>query len=94
MQLVGTGGRIPPASVIDDDSPTRIDVTTAGTFDAVRDGIDFYESLEGMRVQVNDPTATGPTYRVPGPTAKIPVVGVGASPRTLDRRHRHSAGGL
>ena len=80
-QLVGPGGRIPPASVIDDDSPTRIDVTTAGSFDAVGDGIDFYESLEGMRVQVNDPTATGPTSNF-GSNREIPVVGVGASLRT------------
>ena len=30
-------------------------------FDPATDGIDFYESLEGMRVQVNDAVVVGPT---------------------------------
>jgi predicted extracellular nuclease len=57
--VVGAGGRVPPTSVIDDD--TTGSVETSGTFDAANDGIDFYESLEGMRVQINNPVATGPT---------------------------------
>jgi uncharacterized protein len=36
-------------------------VETSGVFDPATDGIDFYESLEGMRVQVNQPVAVGPT---------------------------------
>ena len=32
----------------------------AALFDPANDGIDFYESLEGMRVQVNDAVASGP----------------------------------
>lgn len=51
--VIGEGGVIPPASVIDDDR--------MGKFDPSQDGIDFYESLEGMLVQVNDAIAVGPT---------------------------------
>ncbi len=57
--VIGVGGRVPPTTVIDDDATG--DVETSGTFDAATDGIDFYESLEGMRVQVNNPVAVGPT---------------------------------
>jgi uncharacterized protein len=55
--VIGSGGRVPPAAVIDNDATG--DVETSGTFDATTDGIDFYESLEGMRVQVNNPVASG-----------------------------------
>ena len=51
--VVGVGGRVPPSSVIDDDA--------FGSFDFAQDGIDFYESLEGMKLQVNDAVAVGPT---------------------------------
>ncbi|MEV0645974.1 lamin tail domain-containing protein [Phytomonospora sp. NPDC050363] len=77
--VVGTGGRVPPAAVIDDDASG--DVEVSGTFDAATDGIDFYESLEGMRVQVNNPVATGPSTSF----GEIPVLaddGAGASVRT------------
>ena len=47
--VIGVGGRVPPSSVIDDDATG--DVETSGSFDPATDGIDFYESLEGMRVQ-------------------------------------------
>jgi predicted extracellular nuclease len=67
--VVGTGGRVPPPEVIDDDATG--DVSTSGTFDAATDGIDFYESLEGMRLQVNDALAVGPTNGF----GEIPVVG-------------------
>jgi uncharacterized protein len=57
--VIGTGGRVPPGAVIDDDANGSVE--TSGSFDAATDGIDFYESLEGMRAQVNDPVAVGPT---------------------------------
>ncbi|HEY1179913.1 MAG TPA: endonuclease/exonuclease/phosphatase family protein, partial [Phytomonospora sp.] len=77
--VIGTGGRVPPSTVIDDDAGG--DVEVSGTFDAATDGIDFYESLEGMRVQVNNPVATGPSTSF----GEIPVLaddGAGASVRT------------
>jgi predicted extracellular nuclease len=39
------------------------DVETSNAFDATRDGMDFYESLEAMRVQVNNAVAVGLTNR-------------------------------
>ena len=49
--IIGVNGRIAPNMVIDDDG--------LGTFDADADGIDFYESLEGMLVQVEDGLVVG-----------------------------------
>jgi predicted extracellular nuclease len=69
--VLGAGGRVPPAAVIEDDAA---DVEAGGTFDPASDGIDFYESLEGMRVQVNDALAVGPTSDF-GSNREIPVVG-------------------
>lgn len=77
--VIGAGGRTPPTKVIDDDADG--DVEKSGTFDPDTDGIDFYESLEGMRVQVNDAVAVGPRNRF----GEIPVLadgGEGADVRT------------
>ena len=49
--IIGMNGRTPPNSVIDDDG--------LGVFDPANDGIDFYESLEGMLVQVEDGLVVG-----------------------------------
>ena len=51
--ILGTGGRLVPTEVIDNDNFT--------VFDPAQDAIDFYESLEGMRVTIPDAQATGPT---------------------------------
>jgi predicted extracellular nuclease len=56
--VVGAGGRMPPTEIIEDDASG--DVETSGVFDPASDGIDFYESLEGMLVQVNNPVVVGP----------------------------------
>ena len=55
--VVGQGGRVPPASVIDDDASGSVE--TSGSFDAATDGIDFYESMEAMLLRVNDAVVTG-----------------------------------
>lgn len=71
--IIGAGGRTPPTEVIDNDS--------FSVFDPVQDGIDFYESLEGMLVQVNNAVAVGPTNDF----GEIPVLadnGANASVRT------------
>ena len=57
--VLGAGGRVPPASVIDDDAAGSVE--TSGSFDPTTDGIDFYESLEAMLLRVNDPVVVGPT---------------------------------
>jgi predicted extracellular nuclease len=67
--VLGSGGRIPPAEIIEDDASGSVE--TSGVFDPAQDGIDFYESVEGMRVQVNDAVAVGPRNAF----GEIPVVG-------------------
>ena len=57
--VIGIGGRVAPTTVIEDDASGSVE--TGGVFDPAQDGIDFYESLEAMRVQVNNPVAVGPT---------------------------------
>jgi predicted extracellular nuclease len=79
--VVGAGGRVPPTTVIDNDTPdpqtddpplvsgnveskSGAPLDTANqdpTFDPAEDGIDFYESLEGMLTQVNDAVVVEPT---------------------------------
>ncbi len=49
--LVGPGGRSYPGEILDDDGLT--------VFDPGSDGLDFWESLEGMRVQLTDPVCVG-----------------------------------
>jgi predicted extracellular nuclease len=71
--VLGAGGRIPPPEVIEDDASG--DVETTGVFDQATDGIDFDESVEGMRVQVNDAVAVGPTSAF----GEIAVVGDGGA---------------
>jgi uncharacterized protein len=51
--VIGAGGRTPPTQVIDNDN--------FNPYDPEQDGIDFYESLEGMRVTVQDALAVSPT---------------------------------
>jgi predicted extracellular nuclease len=76
--VIGTGGRVPPSEVIDDDATG--DVNTSGSFDPATDGIDFYESLEGTRVQVNDALAVGPRNAF----GEIPVVGDHSAVAAID----------
>lgn len=57
--IIGNGGRIPPNQIIDNDSNGDVNNNTA--FDPDQDGIDFYESLEGMLVQVNNALVVGST---------------------------------
>ena len=53
--VLGAAGRQPPTKVIDNDN--------FAIFDPAEDGIDFYESLEGMLVEVPDAVAISPTNR-------------------------------
>ncbi len=52
--------RKPPTRVIDDDSTTSVEAADA-VYDPKSDGIDFWESLEGQRLQIADAVAVGPT---------------------------------
>jgi predicted extracellular nuclease len=68
--LIGPGGRTPPTEIIDDDSLTLYQPSS--------DGIDFYESLEGMRVRLEDSVAVSPV----GPYSEVYAVGDGARSAT------------
>jgi uncharacterized protein len=57
--VLGLGGRMPPTENIDDDAAGNVE--TGGVFDPVGDAIDFYESLEGVMLQVNSGSVVGPT---------------------------------
>lgn len=50
--ILGEGGRKIPTEIIDDDKKTTFDMG---------DGLDFFESLESMLVQINDPICVGPS---------------------------------
>ncbi len=77
--VMGQAGRIPPNIVIANDA---VNGSVEGSpFDPAEDGIDFYESLEGMLVQVNNAVAVGPTSSF----GEIPVIadsGANAGERT------------
>jgi predicted extracellular nuclease len=76
--VIGMGGRIPPSEVIEDDASGSVE--DSGTFDPAQDGIDFYESFEGMRVQLNNALAVGPTNAF----GEIPVVGDNSAHAGID----------
>lgn len=57
--IIGEGGLIPPTEIIDDDTNGFINENVL--FDPENDGIDFYESFEGMLVQINEAVVVGPT---------------------------------
>ncbi|OUC16227.1 MAG: hypothetical protein B0A82_02730 [Alkalinema sp. CACIAM 70d] len=82
--VLGNGGRRIPNQIISNDAVNG-NIEAAGTvFDPQQDGIDFYESLEGMLVQVNNPIATSPTAKF-GSSEEIWVLadnGVNATNRT------------
>ena len=56
---LGRGGRPIPSEILCDDA--RDGDACAGPFDPAQDGLDFWESLEGMLVEVADPVACSPT---------------------------------
>ena len=68
--VVGPGGRVPPARVIENDANGDVE-TTETVFDPANDGLDFWESLEGMRISITNPQVVGPTNRF-GETSVVP----------------------
>ena len=74
---LGPGGLVAPTPVRTD-GPGDVELST--TFDPAANGLDFYESLEGMLLRVTDSVATGPTASF----GEIPVLPGGAgTPRTV-----------
>lgn len=77
--LLGTGGRLIPTAVIDDDG------LNPAKFEPATDAIDFYESLEGMRLEIAKPTTVGPAvYYASSSTFEIPVVTVNGTGNTTE----------
>jgi hypothetical protein len=68
--LIGVGGRTPPTQSIEDDGFTSYDPAT--------DGLDFYESMEGMRVTIDSPVAVSNTTNF-GETWVLASGGLGAT---------------
>ena len=58
---IGPGGRVAPAQSTDSGTTTRTDIELpTAEFDPRRDAVDFYETLEGMLVEVRDAQVVGP----------------------------------
>ncbi|MEL6302424.1 MAG: lamin tail domain-containing protein [Pseudomonadota bacterium] len=63
--VVGANGRTPPTVVIDDDAAAvglasiNVETDPLAVFDPVGDGLDFYESLEGMLTRIESPLVVG-----------------------------------
>ncbi|TDD77845.1 endonuclease/exonuclease/phosphatase [Actinomadura rubrisoli] len=75
--VIGPGGRRPPASVV---RSAPGDAEKGGGFDPRRNGLDFHESVEGMRVRIENAVAVGPTRY--GELPVLPANGAGAGTRT------------
>ncbi|MEM9292987.1 MAG: esterase-like activity of phytase family protein [Acidobacteriota bacterium] len=75
---IGSAGRQPPAGAVDDDA--------LGSFEPDSDSLDFFESLEGMRVAVQEPLVVGPTTEYGG----LVVIADGGR----DSQPRSDAGGV
>lgn len=62
--ILGASGRVPPTGTIDNDLEIPYSVLAGeGEFQPEEDGIDFYETVEGMRVTIEDPLAISGTNR-------------------------------
>ena len=61
--IIGRSGRVPPNVLVisPDKEPVDLQVANASSFDPETDGIDFYESLEGMLVTIEDAVAVSAT---------------------------------
>ncbi len=68
--VIGEHGILPPTQVIEDDGLT--------SYDPTHDGIDFWESLEGMRVTIETPQAVSNTNEF-GETDVVASLGHGAT---------------
>jgi predicted extracellular nuclease len=81
VTIIGIDNRPIPNQIIDNDAVGGTVENAATLFDPAQDGIDFYESLEGMLVGVNNAVVVGPTNNF----GEIPVLadnGANATGRT------------
>ncbi|MEL7071005.1 MAG: choice-of-anchor I family protein [Cyanobacteria bacterium J06581_3] len=85
--VIGQSGRVAPSEIVisDDELPVNLQ-TEAGNFDPAEDAIDFYESVEGMRVTVEDAVAVSPTRvfnRFSAEAFTLPNQGATATPEGM-----------
>jgi len=59
--IIGIGGRTQPTEVIENDVDGS--AASTGVFDPEEDGLDFYESMESMLIQLNDAVAVSSTSK-------------------------------
>ena len=82
--IIGLSGRVPPTEIVISDDELSVNLQeTTGNFDPEEDAIDFYESLEGMRVTVEDAAAVSPTRvfsRFSAEAVTLPNQGAFATP--------------
>ncbi len=94
--IIGAGGRQPPTETIENDTNENVEDPDDNEFDpdpedatpapGEGDGIDFFESLEGMFVRVNTPVAVGPSER--RGFGEIPVLADNGAASAEDRTLR------
>jgi predicted extracellular nuclease len=76
--VLGPAGRMPPTTVIEDDANGDIEATP-NVFDPASDGLDFYESLEGMRVELDNAVAVSPTKPFTSGSKEIALLASGGA---------------
>jgi predicted extracellular nuclease/2',3'-cyclic-nucleotide 2'-phosphodiesterase (5'-nucleotidase family) len=79
--IIGLEGRTPPTERIAGNAPSGTVDAADYVFNPEQNGIDFYESLEGMQVQVNGSVVVGPTNNF-GEVWVLADNGAGATGRT------------
>lgn len=85
--VLGPEGRTPPGQVIDDDT-TGGQVGSGTYFDPANDGLDFWESLEAMRVRMPAALAVGPSNKYGDIPVILPPDGSGTPGMGADGRLR------
>lgn len=69
---IGSDGHVPPAQTVEQGDPGNVE--KAGlTLDPTKNALDFWESMEGMRIQETDAKAVGPTATKYGETPIVPA---------------------
>jgi endonuclease/exonuclease/phosphatase family metal-dependent hydrolase len=95
VEIASGGNELPTAVTVGEKGrmipENEVAAPGLASFDPSRYAADFFESLEGMRVQVNEPVVIGPTSRY-GEAVVLTDGGSGAGPRTARRGLRSRDG--
>lgn len=87
LRIKSNGNKVPDAIVIGENGkkcPSKVDINGFENFNPEEDAIDFYESLEGMLVEVQEPLVVGADERY-GEIAVVPDNGRGLEEAMSDR---------